>query len=220
MNFYRINLWDPATPSFISSIIPYVGTKKEIVEFVKNGSLYEDLEKWSNGQKTDTNEVFLPKKTEKLKVKQFKIDEERYFEHLNVWECGYNMFYKKLEGRFVYYKFEDKYYRAFYIDNVEGLSYVISGDELRLYTNLSENVDKVYHALDDNGWGNKNIIITNALSVDKHYFSETNSLDHTLKSILGYTDKVFDTEEEMEKDYANPEELHLELFINDYFADG
>ena len=220
MNYYKIDLLDPATPSFITSIIPYVGTKKEIETFVANGNMYEELKEWCKDNLDTKEDLFIPKEIEKIKIKDFHDKEEKYFTHMNVWECGYEMYYKELEGKFLYYSLNGKFYRAFYVDAIVGLSYVISGEEMRLYSNLPENIDKVYHALSNDGWGNKNIICMDNPMGEKHYFAKKENLQHVLNSILGYTDKCFENEAEMLEDIKNPAPCKLELFINDYFADG
>lgn len=220
MNLYEIKLLDLATPSFVSSFIPYIGTREEIEDFIQRSTQYDYLKVWCEDQNTKEKDFYFPKKIEKIKETSFCKEGEQIFLYKNVWDCESKIYYKDLFGKYVYYKKEKKYFRAFYIESVTGLSYIISGDEMRLYTELPENIKNVYHALNSNNWGNKNIEILKNLDSDKHYFSSKKQLTHTQKSILGYTDMKFNSKNEMLKDMENPKDCHFELFINDYFADG
>lgn len=225
MQYYIVNLWDAATPSFISADKSYVGIKKELESFAELSEDYEDLKKWCNGEDVEPSTflpgMYIPNEIEVLKTKKFEDKTERYFDHINVWECTYNMFYKSLKGKFVYFKKDNKFFRSFYVDNVVGLSYVISGDEIRRYCDIPIDIKRVYHALSDHVWGNKNIIFVKKQEEDLPYnIFDSKDLNHELKSILGYVDKEFETEEDMLKDYEKPEQCEIRLFIDDFFADG
>lgn len=219
MNYYKIDLYDVATPSFVTGLMTYVGTKKEITDFAKNDNSYTNFIKWKEDDEI-TEASFIPEKIELTSVKEIDIKEEKEFPHLNVWECTYNMYYKSLKGRLLYFYYNGDFYRAFCVDEIIGLSYYIKGKELQIYKDLPKDATVVYHPLTDKVWGNKNIVCLNDDNKDVFYVTNKADLTHKLKGILGYVDKIFDTDEEMFEDIKNPSEIKIEYFINDFFADG
>ena len=218
MNYYKIDLYDAATPSFITSLMSYVGTKKDINDFAKNDDTYTNSIKWEENETSEAS--FIPEKIELTNVKEFEFKEDKIFSHLNVWECTYNMYYKSLKGRLLYFYYNGDFYRAFCVDEIVGLSYYIEGEELKIYKDLPKDAKIIYHPLTDRVWGNKNIVCLNEDNKDKFYVENKEALTHRLKGILGYVDKVFETDEEMFEDINNPGTIKLEYFINDFFADG
>ena len=214
MNYYVINLWDCGTPSFVSSTCKYFGSEEQLEKFKEKDESYKEEFPYDK----DPFDIFNPKKVEFLREETIT-DSERKFIHKNVWDCDYKMYYKKFTGKLIYFKDNEKYYRALLPIEIENFSYY-EDENLNRYRNIPENATVMISPIMGSGWGNKNIFSDNEL-YSTPYIYDFNQLKHSCYCLLAYVDKSFDTEKECLKDKFNlREDLAMTLFINDFFADG
>ncbi len=120
--YYAIYFDDPGTPAFVSFDKLYVGTLEEIgavIDVLRTKEHYQDtveaFDKYLQGNTTGTHVVSY-RKVPILTPVTLKAESEmnlceKRWEHLNAWNCPYNMYFEKADIKQIVVEHNGEYYR-------------------------------------------------------------------------------------------------------------
>lgn len=180
---FKILLDDYSVPSFITSTKNYYGTMDDI------NDLMRFLEENNFSQQNNLINIFPVKilHEEKQQLEEFE------WEHMNIWNCPYNMRLKNAKLQHLWIKDGTRYYRVFKAE-INGLCYKV--------------IDDKWIELKGDFWGFPGMIISEG--------------DITYNRLF-CIEKSFDSIEELQKDYkdflCHPDVI-FDKFCDDIFGDG
>lgn len=148
--YYALHLWDASMPGICSFDKLYIGTEEDIkavAKAMKEKDVYPEtvkaIEDYFAGDINATHSVAyrtIPVlKPVMLKAQRSFTLGKRAWEHLNVWQCPYNMRFDGAEVSQIIIKYEEKYHRCIRA-RIKNLCY--------------ESIDGRYDNLDKMHWGN------------------------------------------------------------------
>ena len=192
-----MTFYDPGLASFSTGPIRYLCNKKQLNNYIcKNGKevqISELIIKNKKGEDciTSLSEPFLrPLKGEILEVISTKFEDIDSYVFENIWESDYELILKNMDVKIVYYKDEDNYYRAYYLNIEEG---------------LMENAKGEMDGIGGISFGNR---VTVWDGIDTH----------KLFNLFAYIDRVFESKEEMKADIKKTSEVDINLFFQDMWG--
>ena len=223
---HTVRLMDYGTPSFISSVVQYIGNIESIKKVIRklNKSNRERLETALNDYLSGGNgnvSVMYEKESPfvtpiKVKKRVDSVIENFEYTFMNVWDCPYYMVADKLEQTVFYVKIGKEYCR--YIScKFTNLAYKNDDmiEDIETDENLTEeekkeriailNKIRFIHERSIGFWGHPGVIECNG---------------NITKNNLYFIDKRFKSYQEVLKDFNNPEDIRYDGFFFDIFGDG
>ncbi len=205
--FFRLELTDYATPGFCSLTKPYYGSLNDVISFIERinsfnldcdpDELQMALSKYMAGNKrvkhhTVSSNVNFLNKVELLEKRLYSLYNLNW-QHINIWNCPYNLRASGVEVEEVLIKDKEKYSRCAKLKVYD----------LKLQSPLSSDS---WSELIDGFWGFPAMI---------YYDKKT----ETVNSSLYYRQKVFEDFNEAENDFIN-NGIVFDGFCDDIFGDG
>ena len=200
---YVLKLWEPAAPAFCSFAKPYVGSKHDLLKVaanIKNADQQSEtakaIQEYFGGNHGATHKIAyqeLPILTPVRVLASSKITlPSRAWEHLNVWDCTYNMRFESAEVSQIIVRFDGKYHRCIRAK----------------FTDLCyEGVKGEWRQVGSVLFGNASVIET---------FSDAG----TFENLLYVQEDVSDTKEPLESDLNNPDRIVFDRICDEVFGDG